>query len=665
MQLTFSPALGEQTVLKVAPVASGRPASQSVLFKATFNDRETLLKARADGVKVEVWSDIPVDGRSYGEWGALPFRELEATSVPHGAPCFSLASDAQDEDDGAHRENSLYVHVRAPFHEHIRAHFHFTYRLVYPSGEVKWLGEFGRNGELVIEQGLPGVDLREGWNISDDGTYRTHAFPGDRVLGYLTDPRAWSCWSWQSSSLPKFTGASEASEGLAMVLPPRPYAREVNVLRPLVFVASHSTSLKITEQGQIILHSSSPFARVSFSVLEHSRDLLEGIVSLCGGEVAAFDDDAAVLACCVPGAELPMHLVILPMIDNLDGRSVFPLKASALPKAVAEWDGMVLSSPDMQTVKFVPGAVPQKDVVAWVGAAGGELIVSPAREAVVGPRTCHVALLTPHQGLLAEIDRSVAQTLPTPPPSPPPSSAQSRTPADPPQEPRPVTPRDPVSRSSPRPAGAREKRRALSRPPRSRSTALIPYESPRLFRRYLHMVLNVVFWFWSVFVRSLTVRLVGESMARRVSGLLGLALLKTAYPAPPKASNGLPRPEEDARDVREDASDTSSQGSNAAAQEAEEPDTPPVSTPLPRHSVNKSPEAHDNQLPSRLTLSVGILSEAPVIALRGIDTLKDTRATIDGKSISSPSVISPAGGVQLLKFGAIEDGKHLEVLINL
>ena len=198
MQLTFTPALGEETVLKVAPVASGRPASQSVLFKVTFEDRDALLKARTDGVKVEVWSDIPVDGRSYGEWGALPFSELGTTSVPQGAPSFSLTSDAKEGDD-ASQENSLYVHIRAPFHEHIGAHFHFTYRLVFPTGEIKWLGEFGRNGELVIEQGLPGVDLREGWNISDDGTYRTHAFPGDRVLGYLADPRAWSCWSWRSS----------------------------------------------------------------------------------------------------------------------------------------------------------------------------------------------------------------------------------------------------------------------------------------------------------------------------------------------------------------------------------------------------------------------------------------------------------------------------------
>ncbi|KAI0662565.1 hypothetical protein C8Q70DRAFT_959559 [Cubamyces menziesii] len=643
MQLTFTPALGEETVLKVAPVASGRPASQSVLFKATFEDREALLKARTDGVKVEVWSDIPVDGRSYGDWGALPFSELGTTSVPQGVPSFSLTSDAKEGDD-ASQENSLYVHIRAPFHEHIGAHFHFTYRLVFPTGEIKWLGEFGRNGELVIEQGLPGVDLREGWNISDDGTYRTHAFPGDRVLGYLADPRAWSCWSWRSSSLPTFTGASQACEGLAMVLSPRPYAREVNVLRPLVFIASHSTSLHITEEGKIVLRSSSPFARVSFSVLEHSRDLLEGIAALCDGEVAAFDDVAAMLACRLPGAELPLHLVILPMIDNLDGRSVFPLKASSLPKATADWDGMVVSSPDMRTVEFVTGPLSQTDVVAWVGAAGGELIVSPAREVVVDSHTCYVALLTPHQELRVELD-----------------SVQSRTPVETTKEPQTTIQNQSVSRSSPTPTVPRQRRRA----PRSRSSALIPYESPRLLRRYLHMVLNVVLWFWSVFVRSLTVRLVGESVARRISGLLGLALLKTAYPVSPKTLSSPPRPEEDLQEVDDNVADDSRQDSPAQSQEAEEPAAPSVSTPLPRYSSSNPPEALGDPNPPRLALSVDILSKAPVIALRGFGTLKDACATVDGKPTSSPQIATLKDGVQLLQFGVVEDGKHLEVLVTL
>lgn len=195
MQLTFSPALQEQTVLKAAPSASGSPAvTQSVLFKATFDSRESFLKAQADKVKVELWSDIPVAGRSLGHWGASQFEVLESS----GAQVEETHRFSAGEEEGP-QENTLYVHLRVPLNEYIGSRFAFTYRLVHPSGQVEWLGKFGRNGEILIEQGLPGVDLREGWNIAEDGTYRTHAFPGERVLGNLTDPEAWACWSWNPS----------------------------------------------------------------------------------------------------------------------------------------------------------------------------------------------------------------------------------------------------------------------------------------------------------------------------------------------------------------------------------------------------------------------------------------------------------------------------------
>lgn len=128
-------------------------------------------------------------GRRHARVSGLP----DHPAVP-GA-CHILTS-AEEEDLP---ENTLFVHLRVPLGNYIDARFWFTYRLVHPSGEIQWLGEFGRNGELVIEKGLPGVDLREGWNIAEDGTYRTHAFPGERVLGHLTDPEAWVCWSWRPS----------------------------------------------------------------------------------------------------------------------------------------------------------------------------------------------------------------------------------------------------------------------------------------------------------------------------------------------------------------------------------------------------------------------------------------------------------------------------------
>ncbi|KAI0374441.1 hypothetical protein BV20DRAFT_1011471 [Pilatotrama ljubarskyi] len=672
MHLTFSPALGQETVLKVAPKASGseRPAAESVLFKATFDNRESLLEARADGIKVELWSDVPVGGRSYGEWGASRFGPLETESTPpQEVPTFSLGDASEDDDLSS--ENSLYVRLRVPLHDHVGARFSFTYRLVYPSGEVRWLGEFGRNGELLVEQGLPGVDLREGWNISDDGTYRTHAFPGERVLGQLADPETWACWSWNPSSLPTYTGAREAREGLAMILSPQTYTRTVNVPRPLVFAASHSTKLKITAEGKIVLHSSSPFARVSFSVLEHSRELLDGVAALCHGEVLVFDDTSAVLSCRPADAEFPIHLVVLPMADQLGELALVPLTYRALPKEASGWDaGFVLSSPDMRVVKSVPASALQADPFALVGTSGYQLLLAPVHELSVDAGVMGAALLTPHKNLTLKIDRSVAQTLPTPPPSPPRSSAPM--PASAAGEPRPSS--SPSPKSSAPPWVSKGRRTEVSQGRRRpASLALIPYQSPHLLRRYLHIILNIVFWFWSTFVRALAVRLVGESATRRISGLLGLALVKTAPPAPPRptAGNRVKAHGERRTEIGEPVAEDTASASDLLVAVPEEESRPDIVAPSPQNAQDAPRETQDSQAsqPSpRIVLSAVVpsqCSEGPVVLLKGRNAIKDLRATVDGKPIPSQDAKTVTDETRLLMFDALEAGGELEISFGL
>ncbi|EIW64522.1 uncharacterized protein TRAVEDRAFT_55431 [Trametes versicolor FP-101664 SS1] len=656
MQLTFSPALGEQTFLKAAPLASGRSAApQSILFRATFDSRESFLKAQADGVRVELWSDVPAEGRSRGQWGASQFKTLEpGNAQAEETPTF-LPRAAEEEDLP---ENTLFVHLRVPLGNYIDARFWFTYRLVHPSGEIQWLGEFGRNGELVVEKGLPGVDLREGWNIAEDGTYRTHAFPGERVLGHLTDPEAWVCWSWSPSSLPTFTHVRDGCEGLAMVLSPQSYAREPSVPRPLVFVASHSTTLKITEQGKIILHSSSPFARVSFSVLEHSRDLLKGVAALCNGDVSAFDDDSAVIACRPPDAELPLHLIVLPMSDKLGEHSVMSLRSRDLPKETAEWDGLVLSSADLRSVQIVHGSLARKDHLALLGSSGCELIVAPIHNVPVNGHVAHVALLTPYKDAAVRVDGPVAHTLPTPPPSPPLSdtptpvgeASQSKTPS-------------PVPPASPRVSQGRRNEAARRRRPSS--SALIPYQSPHLIRRYLHMIINVVFWFWSMFVRSLAVRLVGESTTRRISGLIGLALLKTAPPATPKSSPGE-RLEDRAPTSNKPHVDAVDSGDATSEEKLAETDVSAVAAPAPQYAADVPRDVRVDSPPHGV-LSVTLSpqrSEGSIVLLQATDTFKELRATVDGETVSPTPAGAWSDGTRLFAFAGLETGGQLDLVLE-
>ncbi|KAH9853125.1 hypothetical protein C2E23DRAFT_823358 [Lenzites betulinus] len=646
MPLTFSPALGEETILKVAPAASTRPAAQSILFRATFDSRAALLKAQADGVKVELWSDIPAGGRSLGEWGASRFGSIDPKGV-------------QSEDEGVEEDSSLYIHLRVPLDYHVGTRFSFTYRLVHPSGEVEWLGEFGRNGEIVVEQGLPGVDLREGWNIAEDGTYRTHAFPGERVLGHLTDPDAWVCWSWMAVSLPVFAQTPAGSEGLAMILSPKSYTREVNVPRPLVFVASHSTKLKITEEGRIVLHSSGPFARVSFSVLEHSRELLDGIAALGNGEVVTFDDVLAVISCRPPDAVLPIHLVVLPMVDSIGEHPTVPLQRHNLPKESAEWKGAVLSSTDSQTVEVLHSEhLSEDDCLVLIGSSGCELLVSPIQNISADGNTARLALLTPHRDVSIRADRPLSHSLLTPPPSPP--SSHSPTPVVE-EQPRPRTP----SPSPPPPTSAPAPRETPRRTPRSRraaSSALIPRRSPHVLRRYLHMLINVVFWFWSVFVRALAVRVVGEGVARRISGFIGLALVKTAPPTTPKAP---PRDRVEERDLVEDtAAADSKSDSRDSAEVPVEVAVPEVAVPTPQYAAEIQPKVMVTDAASCMVFACTIPpqeSEDVVVLLQTNVGAREPRVTLDGEPVSLSAARALKDGLSLFRIGGAVEGGQLEI----
>ena len=91
MHLTFSPALGHTTVVKVPPGSSSSKPGATILFKATFPSHEAYRRARADGVKVELWTDLPGIGRVEGEWGAVQFAYFPNDSdSPHWPTTFVM-----------------------------------------------------------------------------------------------------------------------------------------------------------------------------------------------------------------------------------------------------------------------------------------------------------------------------------------------------------------------------------------------------------------------------------------------------------------------------------------------------------------------------------------------------------------------------------------------
>lgn len=200
MQLTFSPALGETAPLVIRPA---RPdAFLDVLFKATFDSFASYEHAKSHGIRVEMWTDLPVEGRAPGEWGAVPFtfEPLQSGASGEHRRVVCLPSPV---DEAATDDERRAVRAKVPLRMGNltdNQRFSFTYRLVHASGDAQWLGAFGQNGTLVVNTApLPvalGIEFEEGWETQDDGVAVFIGGSSQRKeVGRLLDPSAWHVWA--------------------------------------------------------------------------------------------------------------------------------------------------------------------------------------------------------------------------------------------------------------------------------------------------------------------------------------------------------------------------------------------------------------------------------------------------------------------------------------
>lgn len=169
MHIQFSPALGE-----ALQVSASRGDAPIVLnFTATLSTEDHDVLSR-DGAKVQLWSDIPLNAK----WSELDFQDVKPLDVAEAAwsstqtvvslcrPA-NIGDKAQDLQQGCALSLKLFVPRVNDGQPH---QYSFTYRLAYPSGEIRWLGQFGENGIIVIDsQNHPDMILGEEWTRSNTG----------------------------------------------------------------------------------------------------------------------------------------------------------------------------------------------------------------------------------------------------------------------------------------------------------------------------------------------------------------------------------------------------------------------------------------------------------------------------------------------------------------
>lgn len=143
MDINFNPPIGDS--IQLGTSFTLQTTLLHFTAELTALDHNALIQDRA---RIQLWSDL---AQSDGEWGALDFTyQTQATDelssshkISLGSACPILASE---------EKVTLFLEVVAPLPLNRNPHFSFTYRILYPSGEIQWLGPFGQNGSLSFER---------------------------------------------------------------------------------------------------------------------------------------------------------------------------------------------------------------------------------------------------------------------------------------------------------------------------------------------------------------------------------------------------------------------------------------------------------------------------------------------------------------------------------
>ena len=181
VNIAFTPALGDAIQVPISDCCDELD-TVAVRFSAVlgYQDYRQVVEGH---LKVQVWSDIAspdVQGwraydfevpsgsasqqdkegpRSSGAVSATGIPDTRVVLRPAGTSS-SSGNQRSSHDDGSQRlEASVPVSVRNA------RNFSFTYRAVYSSGYIEWLGTYGHNGYAeVIRENLKGLNLSKGWS---------------------------------------------------------------------------------------------------------------------------------------------------------------------------------------------------------------------------------------------------------------------------------------------------------------------------------------------------------------------------------------------------------------------------------------------------------------------------------------------------------------------
>ncbi|KAG6910593.1 hypothetical protein DXG01_009544 [Tephrocybe rancida] len=275
MRISFDPALPGTIHV---PVNS---SSAILNFTATLSapDYNELEK---DGGRLQLWSNFPSEDAptAYDGWASRDFEDEARNRKPLGSTYeIPLLLGGGDIDDTP--LSTLTLNILVPLSNNQQTRFSFTYRILYPSGEIRWLGEFGQNGTAVFEYTTTetALGLVAGWTRKD-GVYTwsraDEANQAETTVLRLTRPHDYGVW----------TPCSPCSPFLAFIT--RQKNRRISVPPEYLLCASPHATLRFQSDETLVVSGTGSLMLCALPHRQAELDLLkDAILEHCSsGRVA-------------------------------------------------------------------------------------------------------------------------------------------------------------------------------------------------------------------------------------------------------------------------------------------------------------------------------------------------------------------------------------------
>ena len=450
----FFPPLDSTIVVDIP--SNTRAGGVSLLFRARTGSAAAIEQLKRDGVKVQAWTNAPVDGHTEGKWRGYDF-EAPAAAPLHLGNSTPFALPPPTEDNVVDEPYTLFLalKLRALPHYQTEAHFQVTYRLLYPSGKVNWRGSPGRDLRCVLKRIDP-------WLAPPSASAHPSPDSQSRLFSSVSMKEPWGCWAIgprRSVLIVTYNlctradgllysvkyyrkGIATSGDAAFLIFVPKRGPSTFALHQPIIL---HGANLKLESSGAVTCSTSVPTRvytaiasepKLSSTIPALGLRWLGAAIPALGLHWLGVKEGYALVTSAVPKQPLSIHAIPLSINAAAVERSITVDIDLASHGLLAEHPRFVVYDP-------LTDAVLESDNWGFhqlrlsLGPSGGSCVVRPvytlptSKLLPVGKATWEIACLTPHTLTIeAEEEEDSAGPEPEPEPKPKPEAGTSHLECD-------------------------------------------------------------------------------------------------------------------------------------------------------------------------------------------------------------------------------------------